>query len=80
MYCRYYRAVLERKKTWLVVGALRSCEGLAFERTVCKATNQFEFFVTAELENLFLQFMRQFEQAGIVTGLQNLPNRIELSL
>lgn len=77
MYCSYYQAIIDRQKTWFVVGALRSCEGLVFERTLSKEQNLFEFFVSPGMEPVFLSFMNEFAAQGLVRNLVPLPNRLE---
>lgn len=79
MFCIYYQAIIDRKKTWLLVGALRSCEGMVFERTVNKERNQFEFFVPSSMQKIFLSVMDHFIVLGIVHDLVQLPNRFEVN-
>jgi hypothetical protein len=57
-YSLYYQAILDRQKTWLVAGALRSHEGLCFDRALDKHTNLFEFFVSPLAEQEFIDFKK----------------------
>lgn len=76
-YCIYYQALIEQKRCWLFTAILRSYEHLAFDRTIDVATGRLEFFVSPELESYFLQVMAYFQQIGIVSQLQRLPNRLQ---
>lgn len=77
MYSLYYQAVVDRQKTWLIVGSLRSHEGLCFDRALDKHKNLFEFFVPASSEKEFVAFMTYFSEQGLVESFQKLPNRLE---
>ncbi len=76
MYCIYYQAHVRKYDCWFFVAALRSFEHMAFDRTLVVEENIFEFFVAPSMEPLFLEVMAYFEQAGMVTELQKLPNRL----
>jgi hypothetical protein len=79
-YCIYYQAYIDRQKTWLLVATLRSFEHVAFDRTLSKENNQFEFFVVPSQELLFLQIMEIFIKQGLVEDLKKLPNRYRDSI
>lgn len=71
----YYQALVERERTWFFVGILRSFEHLAFERTLDTSSGTFEFFVSPDLEPVFLELMHHFKAIGIVRQLTKLSNR-----
>lgn len=73
----YYQAIVEKEKTWLVVGILRSFEHVAFDRALDTSTGTFEFFVSPDLEAIFLDLMSYFKEIGLVRQLVKLPNRLE---
>jgi hypothetical protein len=75
-YCPYYQAYVDKSFCWYVVAILKSCEHLAFDRTLDNKTNLFEFYVTPAREQEFIQLMNYFEQQHLVSGLQKLPNRL----
>lgn len=76
-YCRYFQAYVDRKQTWFFVATLRSYEHVLFDRTFDKQTGKFEFFVAPGWVNIFYSYMRWYEKQGIVTGLKELPNRLQ---
>lgn len=73
----YYQAKVEKERTWLVTGALRSFEHLAIERTIDTTIGTLEFFVAPDLEPVFLDIMNHFKELGIVSQITKLPNRLE---
>ena len=77
MYCKYYQAQVIKNKAWFFVGAIRSFEHLAFDRTFNKEHSIFEFFVPKELEKYFLDVMHYFEKQGIISNFSKLPNRFK---
>lgn len=70
--CIYYQAKVERSKAWFFVGILRSYDHLVFERTVCKESSTFEFFVPTDLNVYFLDLMSYFEKNHIIRDLISL--------
>jgi hypothetical protein len=78
MYSQYYQAQIERKKTWFFTSNLRSKEHFVFDRTIDTEKGIFEFFVPPLYEQEFLNFMKCFEELGIVKKLKKLPNRLKL--
>ena len=76
-YCLYYRAKIEKSLCWLVTSTLRYSEYVAFDRCYDKDTSVFEFFVTPELESVFLSIMQTFEKHGVSSQLEKLPNRLQ---
>lgn len=75
-YCKYYQANIDRQKTWLFVGCLKSFEHIAFDRTLDADSGLFEFFVPIDMEHYFVEIMHYFEKEKIVFNLQKLPNRL----
>jgi len=76
MFCFYYTATVTRPGCWYLVAVLRSFEHLAFDRTIDKENSVFEFFVPEGNESDFLEFIRYFQEQGIVTEFKQLPNRL----
>jgi hypothetical protein len=74
--CSYYQALVKRPDTWHVTATLRSFEHLAFDRTLDSSRGLFEFFVPQTQELIFVEVMQYFQQQGIVTEVQKLPNRL----
>src|SRR5579862_1514331 len=76
LFCSYYQALVRKEEHWVLTASLRSFEHLVFDRTLNKELGMFEFFVPQELEATFLEVMDYFQQRGLVTELQKLPNRL----
>lgn len=76
-YSKYYQAVVQKEKTWFFTAALRSYEDLAFERTFDPSTATFEFFVSPDYQQDFLDFISYFKEVGIVSQFVELPNRFQ---
>lgn len=72
----YYQAQVDPAHGWFFVGALRSFEHLAFDRTLDVATSTFEFFVPQDNELFFLDLMNYFITENIISDLKKLPNRL----
>ena len=72
----YYQAHVVSQECWFLVAVLRSFEHLAFDRTYDVGGSIFEFFVSPDSQEPFLELMHYFEREGIVTNLQQLPNRL----
>ncbi len=75
-YCSYYQANVNRPDAWFLVSILKSFENVAMDRTLDPKESLFEFFVPETNEDIFLYVMKYFEQEGIVTNLQKVPNRL----
>ena len=75
-YCQYYQAHVVEKEAWFLTGVLRSFEHLAFDRTLDKETSTFEFFVTEDLEPMFLILMSSLQEQGVISSLTKMPNRL----
>lgn len=74
--CLYYQAHVVPHECWFLVAVLRSFEHLAFDRTYDVHKSIFEFFVSPDSQEPFLELMSYFEREGIVTTFQQLPNRL----
>jgi hypothetical protein len=72
----YYQATLERSLCWFVVASLKTYDHLCFDRTINTKESIFEFFVSPDMEELFLAVMCYFQNKHLVTNLVKLPNRI----
>lgn len=75
-YCSYYQACISKAEVWYVASILRSFEHVAFDRTINVEESRFEFYVAPALEDVFLHIIAYFEEKGLVTQLQKLPNRL----
>jgi len=75
-YSVYFQATVKRDKICLFTAILRSCEYLAFDRTIDAKKNILELFVSPDSEKEFLSLMDYFESKGIVLDLHKLPNRL----
>lgn len=76
LYCFYYQAKVTKPDTGFLTATLRSFEHLCFDRSLSKETCLFEFFVPQQLESYFLQLMNYYEEHGMITEFQKLPNRL----
>jgi hypothetical protein len=76
MYSVYYQAQIQREQVWFITAVLRSYEHLAFDRTLDVQNSIFEFFVSPENEQYFIELFNYFKKQGIVTYLEKLPNRL----
>lgn len=74
--CTYYQAKVKQPDTWFVTSVLRSFEHLAFDRTLDVERGIFEFFVPSEGEIYFEALVAYFEQLGIMSDVQKVPNRL----
>lgn len=77
MFSRYFQANVIIPDTWFFVATFRAHEHIAFDRTLDKSTGLFEFFVPADQAPLFLSLMEEYKRAGLITNLQELPNRLQ---
>lgn len=75
MFSIYYQAQVQKEKVWFFTATLRSFEHLVFDRTFDKERSIFEFFVPADLEKYFLDFMDHMQKINIVTHLEKKDNR-----
>lgn len=76
MYSVYYQAQVQREYVWFLTAVLRSFEHLAFDRTLDVKNSIFEFFVSPECEQYFLELFNYFKEQGIVIYFEKLPNRL----
>ncbi len=68
----YYQANIKKSKVWMVSSTLKYCDGLAFERTIDKKQSKFEFYVSPDLENIFLDLIKIFENESIIFNLKKI--------
>jgi hypothetical protein len=61
---------------WFLVAILRSYEHLAFDRTLDKEHDIFEFFVPSELESYFVELLSKLKSHGVILQFVKLPNRL----
>lgn len=77
-YSLYYQAHATKELCWMVTSALRFTEHIVFDRAYDKDQSIFEFFVSPEGEDVFLDVMYKLEKEGILFNIQKLPNRLEI--
>lgn len=75
-YSLYFQAHATKELCWLVTSSLRFSEYVAFDRAFDSEQSIFEFFVAPDMEDVFLDVMRKLEQAGVISNLRKLPNRL----
>lgn len=75
-FCCYYRAQIIKHECVYFISIFRSFDHMAFDRTFDAANSIFEFFVPQEMEQKFLEIMEYFIQAGVVTNLRKMENRL----
>lgn len=76
-YSIYYQAHVQKELCWLVTASVRFCEHVAFDRTIDKQESLFEFFVSPDLEDVFLDVAKKLLDRGVLLDLKKLPNRFE---
>jgi len=76
-YSIYYQAHVQKELCWLVTASVRFCEHVAFDRTIDKEESLFEFFVSPDLEDVFLDVAQKLLDRGVLLDLKKLPNRFE---
>jgi hypothetical protein len=74
-YCLYYQAIVNREKTWFIVGALRNEDHIAFERAMDGQSDTLEFLVPPDQETLFLEFIQHLQHRGVVIKYEKQANR-----
>ncbi|MBI2352910.1 hypothetical protein HYV11_01540 [Candidatus Dependentiae bacterium] len=74
-YSLYFQAKIKKEFGWLVTSSLRYAEYVAFDRAVDHEQDIFEFFVAPDLCDVFLDVMNKLAEKGIVSHLEQLPNR-----
>lgn len=72
----YFQAYVTKNRCWILTATMNYCEHLAFDRTIDKEQSIFEFFVSSELEDVFIDVMITLQKAGVVKQFEKLPNRI----
>ncbi len=76
MLCDYFQACIPQNHVWFVTAILRSCEYVAFDRTVDAQKSIFEFFVAPDFRETFVALMSFFQTHGQIHTLVELPNRL----
>lgn len=74
--CNYYQARLVRQDTQFVVAILKSFEHMAFDRTLDIKENIFEFFVSPDMDCVFIMAMNRLIAMNLVFDFKRLPNRL----
>jgi len=78
-YCLYYQAHVPPKQCGIFVALMRSFEHVCFDRTFDVATSIFEFFVPADQQDEFLEFMQFCTNKNLIAQFKGLPNRLKES-
>lgn len=76
IFCQYYKAQVTKSEGTFFVAIFRSFDHIAFDRTLDKQNQIFEFFVPPLMEKQFLHVMDFFEHKGVIKNLEQLPNRL----
>lgn len=77
MYGIYYQAYIYKEQCGFLVSVLRSFEHLVFDRTLDKETSFFEFYVSPDLEEIFLELMDYFVRTEVVHSYVKKENRLQ---
>ena len=75
-YSLYFQAHATKELCWMITSALRFTEHIAFDRAFDKEQSIFEFFVSPDGEDVFLDVMHKLEKEGIVFNIKKMPNRL----
>ena len=75
-FCFYYRAHVKRSDVWFIVAVLRSFEHVAFDRTLDKKQDIFEFYVPESMESSFLAVMTALKHEGSIYDFYKTTNRL----
>ena len=75
-YSLYFQATVTKELCWMVTSSLRFTEHIAFDRALIKDQSLFEFFVSPDGVDTFLDVMSKLEKEGVIFNLVQLPNRL----
>ena len=75
-YGLYYHAKIEKSLCWMVTATFRFSEHVSFDRCYDKEKSIFEFYVSPDLEDVFLEIMASLEEKKVVSNLEKLKNRL----
>ncbi len=78
LFSLYFQAHVKKELCWMVSATLKYVDHVAFDRTLDKDESLFEFFVSPDLEDEFLDMMHKFYKQGILLDFKKLPNRLML--
>jgi hypothetical protein len=76
VYCLYFQALVNVRKTWFIGGVFRNEDYVAFERTLEGTNDIIEFFVPPSQEQMFLYLIECLIKGGYVYELHRMPNRL----
>lgn len=74
----YFHAKIERSKCYLVSATFQFVEHVAFYRTVDVENSIFEFFVSPDLTDVFLDVIQALQEISVVEWCEPMPNRLDL--
>ena len=72
----YFQAKVERSKCFMVSSAFQFVEYSAFYRTVDVENSIFEFFVSPDMVDIFLDVIRALKEIEVVEWCKEMPNRL----
>jgi hypothetical protein len=76
LFSLYFQAHVKKELCWMVSSTLKYVDHVAFDRTIEKEESLFEFFVSPDREDDFLDMMDKLAKIGVILTLQKLPNRL----
>ena len=76
-YSVYYQARVQQELCWMVTSTMRFSDHVAFDRTVDKENSVFEFFVSPDLEHVFLDVAHKLMEQGVILDLKKMENRLK---
>lgn len=77
MYCEYYQARVNVRRTWFIGGVFRNEDNIVFERTLDNTNDILEFFVPSGCEEEFLFLIDYLIKNKYVYSCKKLPNRLQ---
>jgi hypothetical protein len=72
----YFQAHVERSKCHVVSSTFQFVEHVAFYRTVDVENSVFEFFVSPDMPDIFLDVVRALQKIGVIHWCKEMPNRL----
>ncbi len=75
-YSLYFQADVKKELCWMVTSSLRFTEYVAFDRAFDREQSIFEFFVSPDMEDVFLNVMQKLQEVGVIVTLKKMPNRL----
>ena len=76
LFSLYFQAHVKKELCWMVSSTLKYVDHVAFDRTLDKDESLFEFFVSPDCEDDFLDMMDKLAKRGVILTLKKMPNRL----